>query len=55
VKNITQYFEPAWFPEGPLVGSGATGNHVVRHGPTGKETIQLNKKYNFLFNINALI
>jgi hypothetical protein len=40
VKNITQYFEPAWFPEGPLVGSGATGNHVVRHGPTGKETIK---------------
>jgi hypothetical protein len=40
VKNITQYFEPAWFPEGPLVGSGATGNHVVRHGPTGKEIVQ---------------
>jgi hypothetical protein len=40
VKNITQYFEPAWFPEGPLAGSGATGNHVVRHGATGKETIQ---------------
>jgi hypothetical protein len=40
VKDITQYFEPAWFPEGPLAGSGATGNHVVRHGPTGKETMQ---------------
>jgi hypothetical protein len=41
VKNITQYFEPAWFPEGPLVGSGATGSHVVTHGPTGKkQTIQ---------------
>ncbi len=40
VKNITQYFEPDWFPEGPLVGGGATGNHVGRHGPTGKETVQ---------------
>jgi hypothetical protein len=51
VKNITQYFEPAWFPEGPLVGSGATGNHVVRYDSTGKETVQKLVKLTKIFLI----